>query len=338
MDITRRTFIAGVGATALAPSAHAAPRVRLPRALKPGDRVAIVAPAGLAENQEHIDKSMAKVRSLGYEPVAYPNVLKNYGYLAGTDEERAADLNAALRDPAIRGIFYLRGGYGAMRILPLLDYRAMKHDPKVTIGFSDVTALHLAFLAKSDVITFHGPCAESSWSDFSRATLGVMTSPAPFGVCKQAPDVPRTTLMPGVAEGRLVAGNLSLISSLIGTDFCPSLRGAILALEDIGEDPYRVDRMLTEILLAPKSHGLKGLVFGDFRERLRPGEVPEQIDPSRTFTLMQVLQDRSRAFGVPSWSGLCFGHTRQNHILPLGVRARLDADQQTLTILEKSVR
>lgn len=338
MDMSRRTLLAGAGMLALSPELSAAPqplvKLVLPPKLKPGDRIAIVAPAGAADDQAHIARASAKVAALGYVPVPMPNVLKRFGYLAGTDEERATDMNQAIRDPDIDGIFYLRGGYGSMRILPLLDYAALEGRPKMTIGFSDVTALHLGILAKSGVVTFHGPCAESSWSDFSKSTVGVFTRDAVFGIAKHpaADGIRRTTLVTGKAKGPLIAGNLSLVVSLIGTPFMPNLKGAILALEDIGEDPYRIDRMLSQVLLATAGKGLAGLAFGNFRQRLRPGEIPEVLDPKKTFSTEQVLLERAKAFGVPAYSGLSFGHIGLNHVLPLGVTCELDADRCELKI------
>lgn len=342
MKPTRRELLVGGAALALAPAAMAAePAMRTPKkpkALRPGDKIMITAPAGAADGPEHLERAASRVRSLGFEPVISPNAGKRFGYLAGTEQERADDINLALRDSSIRGIFYLRGGYGAMRILPLLDYKAMARDPKVTMGFSDITALHLAFLRQSRVVTYHGPCAESSWSEFSRSTLPVVTSAQAFGPVLVPATNPlnRQTFVPGRAEGRLVGGNLTLVASLAGTPYGAQLKGAVLVLEDIGEEPYRVDRMLTQLLLTGGLKECAAIVFGDFRDRPRPGDAPE-TNPERTFSLEQVLRDRTAAAGVPSYWGLNFGHIGQNHILPLGCRARVDADTQSLELLESAV-
>lgn len=328
----------GLGLTALSAAAKPLSRPKLPPALRPGDRIAITCPAGAADGQEHLDRAAERIRSLGWEPVFSKNALARHGYLAGTDQQRAEDLNTALRDPSIQGILYLRGGYGAMRILPMLDYRAMKERPIVTMGFSDITALHLAFLARSGVMTYHGPCAESRWSDFSRETLPIVTDSSPFGEVRHPAEGPaRATLVPGQTKGRPVAGNLSLVASLMGTPYMPSLEGAILCLEDIGEEPYRVDRMLTHLWLSGQLKKAKGLVFGDFRERRRAGEPTEPIDPITTFSQQQVLMDRCAQIGIPAYSGLSFGHIGNNHILPLGAMANLDADACSLEIIEPAV-
>jgi muramoyltetrapeptide carboxypeptidase len=330
--ITRRELL-GAGAALVVPTSPAEEPIRRPRALRPGDKVALLCPSGPAKDAAHLKEGADKIISLGWQPVIGRNAGAVFGYLAGTDEQRAADLNEALRDPQIRGIMALRGGYGAMRILDQIDYDALRRDPKVLMGFSDVTALHLAFLARG-VVSFHAPCGESSWSEFSRATLPVLTSDQPFGTMRRNPGGdPLVTLHGGGCEGRLVGGNLSVLSALVGTPYAAPLEGSIVVLEDIGEDPYRVDRMLTQLLLAglPKA---AGLVFGNFRPRPRTGS--EAAEPGRDFTMGQVWRQLAAKAGVPCFAGLPFGHVTGNHIVPWGVRARLDADARTLTILESA--
>lgn len=336
--MTRRELVGGLAAVGLTGVSVGQNEVvsrsmLLPRALSPGDRVAIVAPAGKADGQAHVTLAAAKVRSLGFEPVPSRNILARHGYFAGTDSQRASDMNDAIRDRSIRGIIALRGGYGAMRILDLLDYDALRRDPKVLLGFSDITALHLAFLARG-VVAFHGPCAESSWSEYSRATLPVVMRDQPFGLCAGVSGGdPLVELVPGRAEGVLTGGNLSMVAAMVGTPFAPRFEGAVVVLEDIGEDSYRVDRMLTQLLLAGLDKAA-ALVFGNFRPRARPGS--EQVDPAE-FTLGEVWRDRAKAIGVPCFAGLPFGHLTSNHILPLGVRARVDSTACTLTVLDPAV-
>ncbi len=313
-----------------------------PKKLTQGDTIWIVAPSGASTGQENIDSAIQKVSSLGYKVKLGKNVSSRSGYLAGTDEERSADVNEALRCTESRGIIFLRGGYGAMRILPQLDYAALRKNPKITMGFSDITALHMAFLTQAGVVSFHGPCAESSWSPFSRSTIGMITEAKPFGITMH-PNEPATMvrkcLVSGVAEGKIVAGNLSMIVSLIGTKYMPSLAGCILCLEDIGEDPYRVDRMLTQIWLSGIMKEARGLVFGNFRER-KPANLipdPESLDPTKTFDIDQVCQDRASKIGLPCYQGLSFGHIALNHILPQGILAKLDTNAMSLEILDSAV-
>lgn len=345
METSRRAFLAGAAGLGLAgvslglDTKSDPEEVKRPPALRHGDRIAIVCPAGPADDQAHLDRAAERVRSLGFEPVLGKRALSRWGFLAGTDEDRAHDLNEALTNPDIHGIFCLRGGYGAMRILPQLDYEAMRQTPKVIMGYSDITALHLAYMAKSGVVSFHGPCAESSWTEYARGTLPVCMEAKPGGEVKNAESTePRRTLVPGVAEGPLVGGNLTLVASMCGTPYLPSLEGAIVFLEDIGEEPYRVDRMLTQLILHGGLAKAAGLVFGNFRKRPRPGEEPPPEDPALTFSMEQVHQERATSLGIPTLAGLPFGHVADNHIMPVGVRARLDARAQTLTLLEPAVR
>jgi len=348
-EMSRRTLIVGAGAAAglsLMPKfAFAKPNMSKlikPQRLIPGDTVWIVAPSGASAGQENIDSGIAKIEGLGYKAKLGNNIAKRYGYLAGTDEERASDVNDALRCQESKGIFFLRGGYGAMRILPDLDYDAFRKYPKVASGFSDITALHMAFLTQSRVVTFHGPCAESSWSPFSKSTIGIITEAEAFGEVKHPTGDPlamnRKTLVPGIAEGSIVAGNLSMIVSLLGTPYMPSLKDAILVLEDIGEDPYRVDRMLTQIWLSGEFKHAKGLIFGNFRERRPAGApVPDTSDASTTFNIDQVFSDRAKKIGLPCYQGLSFGHIGLNHIIPQGIRAKINAEACRLDILESAV-
>lgn len=311
-----------------------------PPRLRRGDRIAIVAPAGAADDAAHLERACGRMREIGFEPVLGRNSQKVYGYLAGTDEERAEDANWAFRDDSIRGIFWLRGGYGAMRILERLDFEQLRRTPKVTCGFSDITALHLAIVRRAGVMAFHGGCAESSWSEFQRESLPVFMEARAFGAVRTAPaDFPeRAVYVPGTAIGRLIGGNLTLVASLAGTPYGAELEGKIVVLEDIGEDPYRVDRMLTQLILTGGLRKAAGVIFGDFRpRRLAEWETATPSDPERDFTLEQVLADRMREAGVPSYRGLSFGHQANNHVLPLGAMAEMDAEGMTLRITESAV-
>lgn len=308
-----------------------------PPALKQGDRVAVVAPAGAADDQAHIDRALAKLRDLGFAPVVTPNILKRHGYLAGTDDQRAADLNLAFADPSFKAIFALRGGYGVSRLLHLLDYESLRQNPKVVLGYSDITALHNAIVARAGIVSFHGPCGESTWNAYARESLlRVCMQSGPAGPVP-APEKPegRHTLMPGKGRGVLVGGNLSLVVATYGTPYLPDLTGKIVVLEDIGEDPYRVDRMLTHLFLGGQITKAAGIVFGNFRDRPRAGDTPPEA--GKTFSLQQVLEDRCRTIGVPAFRGLPMGHLADNHVIPFGVEAEMDADCQTLTLVEPAV-
>ena len=255
--------------------------VRPPR-LAPGARVALVAPAGPLLERDDLVRAQALARALGWEPVLAPHAGGHHGYLSGTDEERLADLNAALADPRIDGVWCIRGGYGMTRILPGVDFAAARRRPKVVLGYSDITALTVPLSVETGLVTFHGPMCRHELGPFSRWHLDrvVANVSAPGRLGRLAPPaetlVPEkdriATLVPGVAEGPLVGGNLTLLQCLLGTRWMPELRGAILFIEDVGEDVYSIDRMLSHLTLAGALAGIAGVVVGRFTELKKGGE------------------------------------------------------------------
>jgi len=292
-----------------------------PPPLAPGARVALVAPSGPLEGAAELELAIANTRALGWEPVVGAHALARHGYLAGTDEERAADLHAALADPTIDGIWCLRGGYGALRLLDRLDLDLLRARPRAIVGYSDVTALHAAVNARCGLIAHHGPTARAPLSAFSRDSLvrAVVDGADP---CGHAPGA--EPLRGGATTGRLAGGNLALVAALCGTPYAPSLEGAIVVLEDVNEPVYRIDRMLTQLLLA----GLRacaGIVFGSF-DRMPDGGV----DAGRT--LRDVLAEVADALAVPCLVGAPFGHIDDMWTIPLGATAELDADACTLHV------
>jgi len=297
--------------------------MRHPPALSPGARVALVAPAGPLRNEDELVASIAHAESLGWTAVPAPNALRRDGYLAGTDAERVRDLNAALQDDRIDGIWCVRGGYGAMRILPAVDYDAMRRRPKALLGYSDITALHAAFAVRSGVVSYHAPTARGLLTAFTRDSLmsAVIAQRDPCGVAAGA-----RTLREGRAEGRLVGGNLALLSALAGTPFAPDYRGAILVVEDVGEPTYRIDRMLRQLALSGALAQLSGIAFGQFTEGSEPGD-----DESRP--LDDVLGEAADVAGVPAVAGIPLGHIADQWTIPLGTRAELDADRRSLHVL-----
>jgi muramoyltetrapeptide carboxypeptidase len=303
-----------------------------PPALRPGARVSLVAPAGpLAEGA--VARAAERVRAWGWEPLVGRFAERRTGYLAGTDDERAADLNDALRSPDNDAIWLLRGGYGVMRILPDVDWDAMAARPRALIGFSDNTALHLG-MQRRGIVSFHGPHpATAEMTDFSAHGLRrVLTDASPAGILPfPGGDADRAdTLAPGVAEGRLVGGNLALVAATLGTPYAVDARGAILCLEEVGEASYRLDRLLTQLWLAGVFDEVAGIALGAFTES--PDVGREGIP-----TPEEVLRERLGKLGVPVALGFPFGHVDDNLTLPLGVRARLDADAGTLEVLEGAV-
>jgi muramoyltetrapeptide carboxypeptidase len=296
--------------------------MRLPPPLTAGARVALVAPAGPLRSEAELDVAVAQARDFGWETVVGSNVLAKYGYLAGEDAHRVADLNAALRDDRIDGIWCVRGGYGAMRLLDMVDVDAMRRHPKALIGYSDITALHAAFVDAADVVTFHGPTARSPISEFSRASFerAIILHRDPAGVALDA-----RTLRGGRAEGRLVGGNLALLAALCGTRFAPDYTDAILVIEDVGEQTYRIDRMLRQLALSGSLSRLAGIAFGHFTDGTAP-------DDATSCALDDILREAADLAGVPAVAGIPLGHIDDQWTLPLGAMAELDADACALHV------
>jgi muramoyltetrapeptide carboxypeptidase len=299
------------------------PTMRFPPALGPGARVALVAPAGPLRGPDELTASIANAASLGWEAVPGVHALRREGYLAGRDTERLLDLNDALQDDRIDGLWCVRGGYGAMRLLAGVDYEAMRRRPKALIGFSDITALHTAFGAQSGVVTFHGPTARGDLTALSRDSL-VRAVAAQVDSCGTAHEA--RTLRGGRADGRLVAGNLALLAAVAGTPYAPRYDGAILVVEDVGERTYRIDRMLRQLALGGALSSLAGIAFGQFTENGEPADAPADA-------LDAVLQEAADLAGVPAIAGIPCGHVADQWTFPLGARAELDADRRELHVL-----
>ena len=284
--------------------------------------MALVAPAGPLRNEGDLARAIENVRSCGWEPVVAEHALAREGYFAGRDEQRAADLNRALRDDAVDAIWCLRGGYGAMRILDSIDFAAAARTPKPIIGYSDITALHSAFALRSEMVTYHGPTARAVLSPFSRRSLvcALVHGGDSCGIAEDA-----TVLHGGVARGTLAGGNLALLSALAGTPFAPRLGDAILVLEDIDEPVYRVDRMMRQLLLAGLLDGVRGIVFGTCTN------CPEAADDGAR-RLDDVVGEIATLLGVPTIIGAPVGHIDDQWTLPLGAPASLDADRRALIV------
>lgn len=322
------------------------PPLLRPKALARGATVALVSPASPPSDPENVAVAEDIVRSLGFSPRVMPNVAKRTMYLAGSDEERAADLNAAFGDPSVDAVWCVRGGYGSPRILPLVNYELIRQRPKPFIGYSDVTALLNAITRLTGLVTFHGPNANETQTAYAldgfRRVLerpeaaGVIAAPPPFETKEGQVERQHRlkTLAPGKARGRLVGGNVSVLSTLIGTPFEPELEEKVLFLEEVGEEPYRIDRWLTHLVLTGKLSSCAGIVLGKFTDC-----GPRDFQPSfnGTWTWQEVAADRFGKLGVPVLSGLLFGHVADKATLPLGVLAQLDADAKTLTLLEPAV-
>lgn len=296
-------------------------------ALGSGARIALVAPGGPIA-AERIDDAATECRELGFEPVLGTNAAARLGYLAGEDAGRAADLDAAFRDPRIDGIWALRGGYGAMRLLESLDFGPMRRRPRPFIGFSDNTAIHLA-LRRQGLVSFHGPHPGALATAFSRDCLRRVLRSAAVGALPADPSAePVTTLAPGTAEGVLAGGNLSLLAASCGTPWALRADGCILVIEDVSEPVYRIDRALVQLAAAGALEGVAGFAFGRFTDR--PSNENDR-------PLEDVLAELAARLGVPAALGFPVGHIDAQWTVPFGVRARLDADGGRLELLEPAV-
>lgn len=298
--------------------------MRRPPLLGPGARVALVAPAGPLEGAADLERAIANARSFGWEPRVGAHAMAHTGYFAGSDAERLADLNRALADDDVDGVWCLRGGYGAMRLLDGIDYAALRRRPRALIGYSDITALHAAVGPRCELVSFHGPTARAELTDFSRRSLehAVRTDGDPCGTALNA-----ETLVPGGARGPLAGGNLALLAALCGTPYAPPLDGAILVLEDVNEAVYRIDRMLVQLRLAGLLARCAGIVFGAFTHAV------EEEGTGGARTLAEVLREAAEAVGVPCIAGAPVGHIADQWTLPLGATAELDADARTLHLV-----
>jgi muramoyltetrapeptide carboxypeptidase len=295
---------------------------RAAKPLKSGALVALVAPAGALQNPEELPRAQENARTMGWEPVVGPRAEDRVGYLAGHDRDRLNDINRALRDPKIDAIWCLRGGYGMMRILPGIDYDALSRTPKSIIGYSDITALHAAVQRKCKLITFHGPTAREILTDFSRDSFqrAVVRQSDSCGVAGNAREINA-----GTAEGRLVGGNLAVISALCGTPYMPDLSDGILVLEDVNEPVYRFDRMLQQLKLSGALHGCKAIVFGTCTG------CTDTPAGGRSFD--DVLGELVHELGVPCLAGIPMGHIPEQWTIPLGAMGRLDTGARTLTVM-----
>jgi muramoyltetrapeptide carboxypeptidase len=299
-----------------------------------------VAPAGPLLEQDDIARAEALCRALDYEPVLGAHAGGHFGYFSGTDEERLADLNAALQDPAIDAIWCIRGGYGVTRILDGIDFEALVRRPRPVVGYSDITALLAGVVRRAGMIAFHGPTARAEMPPFTRRHFAkVLTGVEPAGPLEPLPTpgdvlVPRndrvTVIHGGRAEGVLAGGNLSLLQCLIGTRYFPDLDGAMLVLEDVNEDLYRIDRMLAHLRAVGAFARLRGVLIGRFTGLKR------HMDDG-SLGVDQVLTHYFGALGIPVLNGLPIGHIDDQWTIPLGVRARVDADAGSVELLEAAV-
>lgn len=314
----------------------------IPARLNYGDIVGVIAPASAPPDPKSIDLSVAALEQLGFKAKLAPNVRKRWGFLAGSDRDRASDLMRMFADRKVKAIICVRGGYGTARLLPQLDFQTIRANPKIFIGYSDITSLHCAFLVKSNLVSFHGPMLNSDFSkkeclDFTlQSFLKTLMQPSPPGSIRDG--YKRKTiaiLRRGIASGPLIGGNLSLLCATLGTPYQPPFKNCILFFEDLGEVPYRFDRMLTQLLNAGLLQQVAGIAIG-INAHCRDPKARNASEYRQT--LEDVFRERLLPLGVPVVMGLPFGHIPLKATLPVGVRATLDAVKGDLTIDEPAVK
>lgn len=304
----------------------------VPKGLLRGDTIAITGPAGAINDDYYVKRITNRLDELGFKYVLGATLNEKFGYLAGTDEFRATEFMNYVKDDSIKAILTMRGGWGCARILDLLDYELIAAKAKIIMGFSDITSLVNAIYVKTGLVTYHGPCGYSTWTDFTTnyVTMAAVVG-APFTM-KNPSDYLKDlkTLSPGKGQGDLVGGNLTVVQALIGTPYEPNWENKILFLEETNEEPYRIDRMLWQMKQAGIFDKINGLVFGSFNKC-------EPEEPEKSFTLLEVLEQHFSNQKFPVYMGATFGHLSPKFTLPIGVRAEIDADKFTIRTLEKSV-
>ena len=346
--MNRRHFLQSVGAVSLASqlpparvSAAALPTIK-PRRLSPGDTVGIVSPA--SATFETVDLQIAKesLEALGLKVKVGEHMMDRHGYLAGDDKARAADINTFFADTSVAAVHPIRGGWGSSRLLPYLDFETIRRNPKIIIGYSDITALLLSIQARTGLVTFHGPIALGRWDDWSldyaRRVL-FNAEPVVYQPKRDLSDrnvLTQTefrvqTITPGKARGRLLGGNLTVLTTIIGSPYLPDWDGAILFTEDVHEEPYRIDRMLTQLKLSGALGKIKGFVFGGCAQ-CEPGE-----GSYGGLTLEEIFDDHIKPLGIPAWQGAMIGHQQPQWTLPEGVQVEIDSVAGTIALLEVPV-
>ena len=313
-----------------------------PERLSFGDTIGIVAPASAPPDPKAIDRAATALEHFGFKPKLAKNVRARLGFIAGTDRERATDVMAMFTDKKVKAIICIRGGYGASRILDRLDYKVIRRNPKILSGYSDITSLHCALMTKAGLMSIHAPMLNGALADpkvpeFTKKSFfrTVMEAKPSGSICEGYEGKTVSILRGGIAEGRLIGGNLSLLCASLGTPFAPSFKGKIIFFEDISERPYRLDRMLTQLLNAGIFSQVAGVAVGVNKDCTDPDAGP---GGEYQQSAADVVKERLSALRVPVVTGLPFGHVDLNATIPVGVRARLDGNRGDLIITESAVK
>lgn len=303
-----------------------------PAALKPGDTIAITSPAGAVWDAAQVETFRKILEDFGFKVVLGKTLTEKYGYFAGTDEVRATELNTLFADKNIKGIFCMKGGWGCARLLDKIDFESIKQNPKVLIGFSDITALLIAITAKTGLVTFHGPVGNSGWNAWTSSVFkSVVMNSEGLPLFSNPPgEEPFVTVNPGKATGELIGGNLTVLASLMGSKYLPDWKNKILLLEEVKEEPYSIDRMLTQLRLCGVLDAISGFVFGKCAKCLAE-------EPQKAFTFHEVILQHIKPLGIPAFYGAMIGHIENKLTVPLGIGATMDADKGTIQLMESGV-
>ena len=311
-----------------------------PKRLQKGDTIGLISP-GSYISDEGLQKAVTNLEDFGFKVALSKNIRALRGYNAGTDQERLHDLHSMFLDAKIAGIWCARGGYGCGRLLPFIAYPLIKKHPKVLVGFSDITALLQAINKKTGLVGFHGPVASSDFTDYTKEYLTkILVEPQKrltIPISKQNEELGKTdkiyqssVIREGRATGKIIGGNLSLLAPLAGTKYQPDIKGKLLFIEEIGESPYRIDRMLTQLRQSYLLREAAGIILGVFKGC-------EAEEGSRSLSLLETLKDRLFDLNIPVLYGASFGHIADNLTFPIGVKATLDTWEKTITLLEEGV-
>jgi muramoyltetrapeptide carboxypeptidase len=320
--------------------ARAAGTVRKPKRLRPGQTVGVVDPASATWDPVDVDIVVESLAALGLKAKLGAHLMDRRGYLAGRDEDRAADVMAMFTDPDVAAVHALRGGWGCARVLPHLDFDAIASNPKILLGYSDITALLLPVFATGSFVTFHGMNGASEWNRFNvdwfrrvlmQGEAVTMTNPMQAGDQLVPTENRIRTIRPGRARGRIIGGNLTVLTTIVGSGLLPDFEDAILFVEDVQEAPYRIDRMFMQMKLAGILDQVKAVIFGRCT-KCSPGD-----GSFGSLTISDILDDYLKPLNVPAWEGAQIGHIDRQFIMPIGVQAEVDADRGSIRLLEPAV-
>lgn len=306
--------------------------ILLGKRLTIGDTIGLIAPAS-PEKAEAVEKGIFFLNAHGFNVKVGEHLYDKWGYLAGSDRDRADDLMAMFADKEVDMILCVRGGYGTTRILPYLDLDIIKKNPKIFMGFSDITTLLNLFYQRCDLTTFHGPMGSSNLEDIETfdSFLATLTKGNKSYEIKNPLGYPHRCGVPGIAEGNLVGGNMSLISATMGTPYEIDTTGKILFMEDVDEEPYAIDRTFTQLITSGKLQKCSGIILGQFKAC----DLPHY---ERSLTLQQVIEDRIYPLGKPVLQDFMTGHDYPKLTIPIGAKVRIDSSEGTIQVLEPVVK